>query len=185
MVKEEKWTPIESMKTRQIYDNLIKKRLRAKNYTPKRAHENVRKIQRNLKAKERDYWWRLTHKLIITKKRESKYNPVTNKCPVCKTEVEDFEHYEYECNTIQQFVVMVAREAKKTEISKEEWKLEEKGMTTELMTLIAKARWIYHCERCQIDLGRRRTVNLETLMNRLIFQMTLLKESKQGGGEST
>ena len=72
VVIEEKWTTIESMKTRQIYDNLIKKRLKAKNCTPKRAHENVRKIQRNLKAKERDYWWRLTHKLIITKKREIK-----------------------------------------------------------------------------------------------------------------
>ena len=58
-------------------------------------------------------------------------------------------------------------------------------MTTELMALIAKERRTYHSERCQIDLGRRRTVNLETLMNRLIFQMTLLKESKQGGGEST
>ena len=50
-VDEEKggWTPIERPKTRKVYD-----------------------IQNQITANERDYWWRLTHRVIQTKKRESK-----------------------------------------------------------------------------------------------------------------
>ena len=71
-VEEEKggWTPIERLTTRQAYDRLIQKRMTLKNYIPKKAHKAVHEIQRQMTANERDYWWRLTHRVIQTKKRE-------------------------------------------------------------------------------------------------------------------
>ena len=79
-VEEEKggWTPIERLKTRQIYDRLIQKRMRLKNYEPKKAHKSVHAIQKQMTANERDYWWRLTHRVIQTKKRESKWKKDEN-----------------------------------------------------------------------------------------------------------
>ena len=53
-----------------------------------------RGIQKQMTANERDYWWRLTHRAIQTKKRESKCEKdedgesVTRECLVCKAEEE-------------------------------------------------------------------------------------------------
>jgi len=38
--------------------------MKMKRYEPKKAHEIVDTIQKRLTAEERDFWWRLTHKLI-------------------------------------------------------------------------------------------------------------------------
>ena len=151
---ETSWTPLKNINTRQVYDNLVKRRLKTKNYEPKRAHANIRTIQRNLTAKERDYWWRLTHKLVITKKRESKYKEVSAMCPVCGEDEEDVTHYDYECPKVNEIIQGVKDKTGMTEMSREHWALEAKGMAINTMTVIAKARWIYHKERCRLTWGK-------------------------------
>ena len=101
-VDEEKegWTPIERLKTKQAYDRLIRTRMKLRNYEPKKAHKAVQEIQKQMTPNKRDYWWRLTHRVVQTKNRESKWKKdesgenVTRKCPVCKEEEEDWDHFD-------------------------------------------------------------------------------------------
>jgi hypothetical protein len=39
---------------------------------------------------------------------------------------------------------------------------------------IAKARWIYHCERVKMDMKKKRRLDTKTLMNRLDRQMMIV-----------
>ena len=109
-----KWTPIERIKTRQVYDKLIEIRMKVKDYTAKNAHKNVKDIQKRLTADERNYWWRLTHRVTPIKKRESKWRKDKNgdamrsTCPVCKEEEEDWDHYDYECKGAKEMNKRVA-----------------------------------------------------------------------------
>ena len=99
METERGWIPIERLKGRQIYDRLVRTRLTLKNYKPSEAHKTVKTIQKMLTAKERDYWWRLTHRVTPIKKKESKWRRgedgelVSATCPVCKEEEETWDHY--------------------------------------------------------------------------------------------
>ena len=43
-----------------------------------------------------------------------------------------------------------------------------------VMLTIAKARWIYHCERVKMDMKQRKRLNIDTLMNRLNRRMTIV-----------
>ena len=116
-VDEEKggWTPIERLSTKQAYDRLVRTRMKLRNYEPKKAHRAVHGIQKNLTANERDYWRRLTHRVIQTKARESNWKKdesgesVTRKCPVCKAEEEDWDHYDYECKGVKEMNEEVAK----------------------------------------------------------------------------
>jgi len=184
-VEEEKegWTPIERLKTRQIYDRLIKKRMKLKNYEPKKAHKAVHTIQKQLTANERDYWWRLTHRVIQTKTRESHWKKdekgvsETRECPVCKVEEEGWDHYDYECIGVREMNKRVAERVGRVDMfSRSEWSLEEEGMERGMMLTIAKARWIYHCQRVKMDMGQNRRLNTEILMNRLDRRMTIVAE---------
>jgi hypothetical protein len=184
-VEEEKggWIPIERLTTRQTYDRLIRTRMRVKNYEPRKAHRIVHTIQKLMTATERDYWWRLTHRVIQTKNRESKWkkdeNGVfeTRQCPVCKTEDEDWNHYDYECTGAMKMNKRVAESVGREQaFSRSEWSLEEEGMEKGVMVRIAKARWIYHCERVKMDVGKRKRLNIDTLMNRLDRRMTIVEK---------
>ena len=33
--------------------------------------------------------------------------------------------------------------------------------------MIAKARWVYHCERCKMDMGKQRGLNINKLIHRV------------------
>ena len=132
-------------------------------------------------ANERDYWWRLTHRVIQTKKRESKWKKeengesVTSKCPVCKAEEEDWEHYDYECRGVREMNERVAESVGRAQaFSRDEWSLEEEGMDEGVMLSIVKARWIYHCERVMMDKGQRKRLNTDILMNRLNRRMEIV-----------
>ena len=180
---EGKWIPITRLTTTQAYNQLKAKRLRARKYKPKKAHENIDSIQDKLTADERDYWWRLTHELISTKNKESKWKReesgelIASTCPVCKTEKEDASHYNNDCSLIQVFRKRVAKRGRRGgDITKEEWNLEAEGMEENMMVLIAKARWVYHCERCKMDRKKRRRLNMETLMNRLDRRMAIIEK---------
>jgi hypothetical protein len=184
-VDEEKggWTPIERMKTKQIYDRLIRKRMRLRDYTPKKAHTHVNEIQKQLSATERDYWWRLTHRVIQTKQRESHWkkdeneNSETRTCPVCKVEEESWEHYDYKCKGVREMNERVAESMGRAQaFSRAEWSLEEEGMEKEMMLKIAKARWVYHCERVKMDMKQTKRLNTNTLMNRLNRRMEIVSQ---------
>ena len=58
--------------------------------------------------------------------------------------------------------------------SRSEWSLEEEGMEKGVMVLIAKARWIYHCERVKIGMRQRKRLNIDMLMNRLDRRMIVV-----------
>ena len=79
-VDEEKggWTPIERLTTKQAYDRLIQTRMKLKDYKARKAHKAVHEIQKKMTANERDYWWRLTHRVIQTKTRESHWKKYEN-----------------------------------------------------------------------------------------------------------
>ncbi len=62
--------------------------------------------------------------------------------------------------------------------SRDEWSLEKEGIEREEMLNIAKARWIYHCERCKMDMKQRNRFTIETLMNRLDRKMQIIKEAE-------
>jgi hypothetical protein len=182
-VDEEKggWTPIERLTTKQSYDRLVRSRMKLKNYEPKNAHRIVHGIQKKLTAKERDYWWRLTHRVIQTKVRESKWKKnesgenMTRKCPVCKTEEEDWNHYDYDCKGVKEMNENVAKSVGRAHaFSRSEWSLEEEGKEKNVTLTIAKARWIYHCERVKMDMKKKRRLDTKTLMNRLDRQMMIV-----------
>jgi hypothetical protein len=143
-------------------------------------------IQKSLTAEERDYWWRLTHKLTSTKKMESKWRKqknglmVESTCPACGEEEEDREHYEYGCRAGKELRKAIASKiGRQGEISREEWSLEAEGMEEELMIKIVKARWIYHCDRCSIDNGKKKRMNIETIMKKLDRRINLLTEASK------
>jgi hypothetical protein len=90
----------------------------------------------------------------------------SDKCPICKEEVETWEHMEYECEVIQEFqeaIQMVyedcvikhktfLRAAKWRRPTIEEWRLEtNQEISIERMVIIAKARWVFHRERARCD----------------------------------
>jgi thioredoxin-related protein len=56
--------------------------------------------------------------------------------------------------------------------SRSEWSLEEEEMEEKVMLTVAKARWIYHCERVKMDMKKKRRLETKTLMNRLNRRMT-------------
>ncbi len=56
--------------------------MKIKDYEPRRAHKIIQKIQKQMTADERNYWWRLTHITIQTKKRQSEWKKTEDR--VCK-----------------------------------------------------------------------------------------------------
>ena len=188
MVVEGDWVPIEKLKSKQIYNILISKRMKLKNDTPSRAHKTISSIHKSLSAEERDYWWRLTHKLISTKKAESKWRRkengelVDSVCPACGEEEEDREHYEFGCRKGVELRQALARKANRESISREEWQLKKEIMSDELSIMIAKARWLLHKDRCSIDNKQKRKMNITALMDKLNRRLALLKASKKEMG---
>ena len=92
--KDDTWIPIERLKSKSVYELIIEKRNRIRKCTPNPAHAVIYKIDKYLTPDERNYWWRLNHKLVLTKHTESKFkrddegNLVSNKYPICKTSKE-------------------------------------------------------------------------------------------------
>ena len=75
-------------------------------------------------------------------------------------------HYEYGCEQATELRRMIANKLGKREISQRQWRLEE-ALAEQEMIVIAKVRWIYHCERCKIDHGERKIMNLRLIMQKL------------------
>ena len=170
--KKDVWIPIEKLKSKTIYEILIDKRNRIKKYTPNPAHAILHKVDGYLTPEERNYWWKLNHKIVSTKQTESKYkrdeagNLISNKCPIYKTHKETKQHYNNECPSIIEFRNRITEIINQKEITDEEWNLEVSTGDIYSDIYIAKARWIFHCERCNVDHRRRRRVNIQIILNR-------------------
>ena len=140
-----------------------------RNYTPKKAHKKIDKIKDCVTPEERHFWWKLIHKIVSTKKTESKYkrdqfdNLVSSLCPLCHQQEESRLHYEYDCPTLSRFRQQTAHLLGKEDFIYDEWILET-TQGTEATLLIAKARWAFHCERCNIDQNRRNRLILEVFL---------------------
>ena len=188
---KDNWHTIEAIKTNTIYSILLEKRYKLKNYTPKEAHTNINKIKCYLTPEERHFWWKLTHKTVSIKKTESKYkrdkcdNLVSAECPLCHHQEETRIHYEYECLPLMRFRRHIAQLLGKQDLTYDEWML-EKTQGPEAMLLIAKARWAFHCERCNIDHKRRQRFNMEVVLTRTQRRvLTAIKTIKQAPGLTT
>ena len=64
----------------------------------------------------------------------------------------------------------------KEDFSNKEWTLEKKAETNIETVATVKARWLYHCERCNLDHNRKKTLNIEALLIRLKLRLQLAKE---------
>ena len=94
------WVSIEKYTSSMISGRFTKIRNGIKNFKPNPAHKTALRIDKYLTAKERNFWWRLSHNLIVMIKYESKFNkegepPTSNKCPIFKEETETRDHYNY------------------------------------------------------------------------------------------
>ena len=226
---------IDALETRDVYDILMTKRKRRGTEEPRQTWTTLDRIQKRMTAKERDYWWRMTHGLISLKKTESKWKRdedeemTENLCPVCKQTKKDRQHYDFDCEMIQQYIsnitpiisrqqqqeieaaasnssssnsskqcrwygagldrfyecscgecteegeytvritpaAVVSKQAVDQTISREEWSLAEANISNARALVIAKARWIYHKERCRVDHRQRKTINTAVLVAKL------------------
>jgi hypothetical protein len=174
------WRSIETIRTKEVYAILMKKRLKLINYIPKEAHKNIKQINKKLTPKERDFWWKHTHKLISIRKIENKWrknedgSKMTDKCAMCMTEIEDRHHYEYGCKANEQWrahVMKYANEMKgeeqKNDTTNEKWNLNINDMDETTMIIIAKARWIYQKARGKVMNGNRVRMDMEVMMDSL------------------
>ena len=91
---------------------------------------------------------------------------------VCKEQKEDRQHYDG-CKEMEKLRKLIAEKAGRQGeyFSREEWGLETE-MEEETMIMIATARWIFHCERCKIDMGKRRRMDMSE------------KETRETNGDS-
>ena len=72
-------------------------------------------------------------------------------CPICKTTEETRDHYNYDYKQLAIFRKKIANLIEEEDFTKEQWTLNDKSNQNTTNILIAKARWIYHCERCNVD----------------------------------
>ena len=176
---DEKWVPIEKLTTQIVYTILLTKRNKLKNYIPNIAHKTIFKIQQYLTPEERHYWWRLNHNLISINKIENKYkrykegNIVPPNCPICNNPEETRDHYNYDCPSISTFRQNIALSIGKTELARNECNLKEQDANTSVNMLIAKARWVFHCERCNVDHNRNKRINHHIILQRAQQRMKL------------
>ena len=69
---EDRWVPIENLDSKITYQTLQKAREQMTNYILNLAHKILYIIDSFLTPEKRYYWWRLTHKLVSTKKSGNK-----------------------------------------------------------------------------------------------------------------
>jgi hypothetical protein len=198
-----KFTSLEKTESRIVYKRIMTARRSTWNKQYRVTKEDIRSNRamlegkKHLSAKERDYWWRLAHGRVSLKAHESKWRVengvrVSALCPVCKKEPETKRHYDFECEGLQCFIGQLGEiyEQCKTEkeqawkpLSKDMWCLSVDSVMSEtLEMLVAKARWLYHKERCNIMHKSRRMLDTGVLLEktRVVMQRWLnLKQKKK------
>ena len=74
----------------------------------------------------------------------------------------------------------IGRELKVTE-----WQLDDENMPTELMLVIAKARWHLHRERGKLDRRERKVFDLDILMEKVDRAIAITTELNTKGTKTT
>jgi hypothetical protein len=54
-----------------------------------------------------------------------------------------------------------------TKPTRDEWNLQAEKMGQEKMIIIGKARWIWHRERCNVDVRKRKRIDIDLMVARL------------------
>ena len=187
---EGQWVPLRHAKTKQIYAKLVKKRFKAdEELTTNHAATTVKN---KLTPKQREYWWRTAHKTFMTNDRMHKFKVDEkgrrgNECKMCCQGKETWGHMEYECEEVQKWLrrlegvyhshVKEKEEAVRWEKpTLEEWRLEKEEMDEDKIMVIALARWNFHKEWCNVNLGRRRRIDVERLAERVEEDLRSVRE---------
>ena len=124
--------------------------------------------------------WRFNHKIISIKNTKSKFkidkegNLVKPNCPICNNPEETIEHFEYDCPQLTNFRKKLARTIGSTDFTREEWTLKQERGKISTNILIAKAHWVLHCERCNVDHNRNKRINQAVILKRTQRQVEVL-----------
>ena len=68
----------------------------------------------------------------------------------------------------------IANQTGKEDFTKEEWMLKEEPDNISTTILIAKARWVFHCERCNVDHNRKKRINQAVILKRTQIRMEVV-----------
>ena len=61
-----------------------------------------------------------------------------------------------------------------TEFTREEWTLKQERGRISTNILIAKARWVFHCEHCNVDHNRKKRINQAVILKRTQRRMEVV-----------
>ena len=190
------WMKLEWIETKQIYAKLKEARYGEMKEQDKKTNHGTTTLYDRLHPNERQFWWRCAHRIIQTNSMKAKWladengKMNTNRCPMCKTDKETWSHMEYECKALQTFMkeleyvydeYMKDREKCEqwTKPTVDEWRLEEKKMNSDKMYVIAKARWIYHGERCKMMKKGRKRVDIDVVMDKVRDELNWTREKER------
>ena len=101
---------------------------------------------------------------------------VSNRCPICKANKETKQHYNNECPSIIEYRSRIVEILSHKKIIHEEWNLEISTKNIYSDVYMANTRWVFHCERCNVDHRRRRRVNIPIIFNRNKKKMKAAKK---------
>ena len=180
---EGEWHGLDTIKTSQIYNALLDKRMRKLKPHQIKTNWALTHLKKWLTPKERDFWWKTAHNLVMVNARKAKWKKEkglasSDRCPVCKVEKEYWKHYAFDCPGLKAFLAKLGTQAtewysdidakeKWEPPTRDEWDLVDKAMSQNKMIVIAKARWIYHSQRCMMDLKKKKTLDINLLLARV------------------
>jgi len=103
------WRAMRGLKTKEIYEELVRKRYGKLKEEDRKTNKAVRKLRKRMTPKQREFWWRCAHGAVMQNERTHKFvvmreRRMHNACPLCKTEVETAKHMEYECEVVQRWI---------------------------------------------------------------------------------
>ena len=189
------WKELTKTKTKTVYEKLRVKRFGRTKDEDKRTNQAMTKqLSKILHPKEREFWWRVAHKAMQTNQMKHKWlrnndgTKQSNKCPLCKTQIETWSHYEFDCKEVQRYAgrlkeiyeeyVADSKTPKQwTPPTRDDWKLSTVNMGLSRALVIAKARWMLHGERCKLNHRERKTFDIDIVLNRLRDELKWLKEA--------
>ena len=191
---EGKFEKIEDVKTKDIYARLKEKRMKKDKdkttMTNKALAEDY--IFNELTTREKTYWFKIAHRAIQTNVRKNKWlkdkngEQHTDRCPMCKTEVETWEHYDYDCEQVKTYMGKMGEvyeyymgKMEKdmgiwTTPTKEEWRLDMIQMDKDKEMIIAKGRYVYDKMRSRTDYRQRKRSNVDMLIEELKERLELI-----------
>lgn len=189
MEVEGRWKKIERLENNEIYEKLRRKRNKIR-IEEMKTNMMMTKLFKRLESRERQFWLMVAHKRLDTCQMLSKWMVMNDDmmvppiCPLCRQGVETWDHMEYECMVLREYMSRLSEVAaqflKPEELgswhtpSRNEWRLEleeNDDLPMDVMMLIAKARMLMHDERWRVIKSRRRGVEVSIVVEKLKVEM--------------